>query len=222
MSYSKILRTLGVCAVVGLTGCGGGGDGPPPSFTTQILSDSSYDGDIQQISATDYVVTQGMSASVQSVYSGIAADGSEFRAFLDFPLTGSGGVPGNASIDSAFLEFYVDDLQFNSSTANLPLRIELVAAFNPPTLAPSDFDRSAQPPLASVVVSPPVNEADLNTFVSVDVTALMVEAQRRGLADFQVRVMEDLGPAIESLMIIDDTTGSDRSKRAPLLTVTYF
>jgi hypothetical protein len=37
-----------------------------------------------------------------------------------------------------------------------------------------------------------------------------------------VRIMEDLGPAIPVLMIIDDSTGSDRGSRAPLLTVTYF
>jgi hypothetical protein len=34
--------------------------------------------------------------------------------------------------------------------------------------------------------------------------------------------MEDLGPAISSLMAIDDSTASDRSKFAPLLTVTYY
>ena len=56
----------------------------------------------------------------------------------------------------------------------------------------------------------------------VDVTALMVEAQRRGLVDFQVRIMEDLGPAIPVLMVIDDSTGANRPSRAPLLTVTYF
>jgi hypothetical protein len=54
------------------------------------------------------------------------------------------------------------------------------------------------------------------------VTALMVEAQRRQLSDFQVRIMEDLGPPIPVLMIIDDSIGADRASRAPLLTVTYF
>jgi hypothetical protein len=34
--------------------------------------------------------------------------------------------------------------------------------------------------------------------------------------------MEDLGPPISVLMSIDDTTGANRSSRAPLLTVTYF
>jgi hypothetical protein len=50
----------------------------------------------------------------------------------------------------------------------------------------------------------------------------MVEAQRRGLVDFQVRIMEDLGPAIPVLMTIDDSTGAQRASRAPVLTVTYF
>jgi hypothetical protein len=34
--------------------------------------------------------------------------------------------------------------------------------------------------------------------------------------------MEDLGPAIVGLMEINDTTGANRSLRAPVLTVTYF
>jgi hypothetical protein len=50
----------------------------------------------------------------------------------------------------------------------------------------------------------------------------MIEAQRLGLLDFQVRIMEDLGPASPILMEIDDTTGADRGTFAPLLTVTYF
>jgi hypothetical protein len=50
----------------------------------------------------------------------------------------------------------------------------------------------------------------------------MEEAQRRGLTDFQVRILEDLGPAIPVLMIMDDSTGANRANRAPLLTVTYF
>jgi hypothetical protein len=50
----------------------------------------------------------------------------------------------------------------------------------------------------------------------------MEEAQRQRLVDFQVRILEDLGPAIPVLMVIDDSTGPNRSSRAPLLTVTYF
>jgi len=214
------------CSVLSLSGCGGGGDGniqPPPSVTTQILSDPRFDGDIEQVSDTQFTITQGMSSSVQTVFAGI--DGSdpmnptEFRAFLDFPLSGSGGVPANASIDSASLEFYVDDLQ--PIAGKLPLRVDLVA-FQPPTLIASDYDRGAQPALASVIVTPDISSADVGKFVPIDVTALMVEAQRRGLVDFQVRIMEDLGPAIPVLMIIDDSTGSNRASRAPLLTVTYF
>jgi hypothetical protein len=202
-----------------LSGCGGGGDdNPPPTVTTQILSDPRFDGHIEQVSQGSFTVTQGMSSSVQTVFAGIIGD-TEFRAFLDFPLTGSDGVPGNAGIDSAFLEIYVDDLQ--PSTGQLPLRVDLVA-FQPPTLIPSDFDPASQPALASVIVKPDISSADLGKFVPIDVTSLLREAQRRGLADFQVRIMEDLGPAISVLMIIDDSTGSDRATRAPLLTVTYF
>jgi hypothetical protein len=134
-------------------------------------------------------------------------------------LTGSGGVPGNASIDSAFLEVYIDDLQ--PISGQLPIRVDLVA-FQPPTLIQSDFDRTQQPALASVIVSPNISSTDVGKFVPIDVTPLMLEAQRQGLVDFQVRIMEDLGPAISVLMVIDDSTGANRATRAPLLTVTYF
>jgi hypothetical protein len=161
-----------------------------------------------------------MSSTVQSVLAGIdPAGGTEFRAFLDFPLGGTGGVPANALIDSAFLEIFIDDLF--PITGKLPIRVDLVA-FQPPTLVASDFSRTEQPALASVIVTPDISSADVGTFVPIDVTSLMIEAQRRRLVDFQVRIMEDLGPAISVLMVIDNPTGSDRSSRAPLLTVTYF
>jgi len=89
-------------------------------------------------------------------------------------------------------------------------------------LLATDFDRAQQPALASLVVSPDISSSDVGTFAPIDVTPLMVEAQRRGLVDFQVRIMEDLGPAIPVLMTIDDSTGSQRASRAPVLTVTYF
>ncbi len=207
-------------ALLALCGCGGGGGGEgPPQVVAQILSDSAYDGDVELTTTGAYVVTQGMSPNVQSVLSGIdPATGSEFRTFLDFPLGGQGGVPADAFIDSAFLEFFVDDVE--PPSGSLPVRVELVA-FQPPTLLGTDFDRTAQPPLASALVQGDVTRADIGNFVSVDVTALMVRAQNLGLTDFQVRIMEDLGPGIATLVVIDDTTGPERRSQAPLLTVTY-
>jgi hypothetical protein len=219
--YFKTLGIAAACALLTLSGCGGGGgDNPPETFTTQILSDPVYDGDIEQTTPDTVQITQGMSPTVQSVLAGIdPVAGTEFRAFLDFPLTGPGGVPGDAGIESAFLEVFIDDLQ--PANAVVPVRVELVT-FQPPTLVPTDFDRTLQPPLAFTRLSPALANADVGTYVPIDVTALMVEAQRRGLPDFQVRIMEDLGPPIVGLFAIDDSTGSNRSARAPLLTVTYF
>ena len=209
------------CSLLSLAGCGGGdASNAAQTFTTQIPSDSRFDGDIEQTSPGSFTITQGMSSTVQSVFAGIDPAGStEFRAFLDFPLTGSGGVPANALIDSAFLDLYLDDLE--PTTGRLPIRVDLVA-FQPPTLIETDFDRTLQPALASVILSPDISSSDVGTFVPIDVTRLMVEAQRRGLVDFQLRIMEDLGPAIPVLMVIDTSTGASRPSRAPLLTVTYF
>ncbi len=210
-------------AAISLAGCGGGDGGvapPPPAVTTQILSDPGFDGDIAQTSPISFTVTQGMSPTVQSVFAGIdPLTLAEYRAFLDFPLTGAGGVPGNAIIDSAFLDIHIDSL--HPTIGTIPILIELVS-FQPPTLLDTDFDRTLQPPIASVVVNPPITQADVGTNVSIDVTPLMVAAQNAGLVDFQVRIMEDLGPAIPILMEIDDTTGASRNTFAPLLTVTYF
>lgn len=218
------LRILAIALTLGaltLAGCGGDDPDPPPRrFTAEILSDSRFDGDIEQVSANSYIITQGMDANVQSVFAGIdPVSGTEFRAFLDFPLSGSGGVPLNAAIESASLEIYVSSLHPISGV--LPIRVDLVA-FQPPTLLETDFDRTQQPALASVVVSPDISSTDVGKFVPINVTPLMREAQRRGLVDFQVRIMEDLGPAIPVMMVIDDTIGANRATYAPLLTVTYF
>ncbi len=221
MICARVLTTAAACAVLGLTACGGGGNDAqaPSTVVTQILSDSSLDGDIEQTSPNSFTITQGMSATVQTVLAGIdPVSLTEFRAFLNFPLTGPQGVPANAIIDSAFLEVFLDDLQ--PVNASLPILIDLIA-FQPPTLIATDFDRTVQPALASTTISPPISRSDVGTYVSIDVTSLMVQAQRSGLPDFQVRIMEDLGPAISALMTIDDTTGANRSTRAPLLTVTY-
>ena len=61
-----------VCGISALAGCGGGDHAPPaPAVTTQIFSDSSFDGDIALTASNTYAVTQGMSSSVQSVFAGI-------------------------------------------------------------------------------------------------------------------------------------------------------
>ncbi|HTD75027.1 MAG TPA: hypothetical protein VK652_15985 [Steroidobacteraceae bacterium] len=207
------------CALIGLTGCNNGDDdGPPILFTTQIQSDPGFDGDIEQTSSTSFTITQGMSPTVQSVFAGIdPVARTEFRTFLDFPLTGGGGVPGNAIIDSAFLDVYINSLQ--PSVGDIPILIDLVS-FQPPTLIDTDFDRGAQPALASVALQ--FFQTDVGTNVSIDVTPLMVAAQNMGLLDFQVRIMQDLGPGIPILLEINDTTGVDRGSFAPLLTVNYF
>jgi hypothetical protein len=209
-------------ALLGLSACGGGGGGdiaPPQQFTTQILSDPVNDGDIEQTSPGAYVVTQGMSPTVQSTFVGIDPNaGTEFRTFLDFPLSGAGGVPGDAIIDTAFLEFYVNDIEPPNGT--VPIRVDLVS-FQPPDLIGTDFDRNIQPALASALVQGDVNSADVGNFVSVDVTPLMIRAQQLGLVDFQVRILEDLGPAVLTLVEINDSTAADRHSRGPLLTVTF-
>ena len=206
-------------SLLGLCGCGGGDDSDPPQRVSYILSDAAYDGDIEQSSPGGYVVTQGMSSSVQTVFAGIdPTGGNEFRAFLDFPLASDGGVPGDATIDSTLLEFFVDDVE--PPSGSVPIRVDLVA-FQPPTLLGTDFDRDAQPALASILIPGDITRGDIGNFVTVDVTPLMIKAQQLGLVDFQVRIMEDLGPAIFTLMEVDDSTSSDRGSRAPLLTVTY-
>ena len=221
MIHLQRVALLIALACIGLSACGGGGhdQGPPVSFTTRIQSDPSFDGDIAVTSTNAFTVTQGMSATVQSLFAGIdSVTGDEYRTFLDFQLTGSNGVPGNAFIESAFLDIYVISLQ--PTVGTLPILIELVS-FQPPNLIATDYDRTAQPPLASIVVSPDFAQSDVGTNVSIDVTALMIKAQDLGLVDFQVRIMEDLGPAIPLLLEINDTTGANRDSLAPLLTVTY-
>jgi hypothetical protein len=223
VSHMQVGIAIGVvCALLCLASCGGSSSGGIPVFqpvVTYILSDPRFDGDIEQTSPTSYVVTQGMSPTVQSVLAGIdPTTRTEFRAFLNFPLGGSGGVPLNAIIDSAWLEVRVEAvIPFSGS---VPIRVELVA-FQPPTLIGSDFNRSFLPPLGAVLVAGNVTAVDIGQFVPVDVTSLMIQAQQRGLIDFQVRIMEDLGPPSFTLIEIDNPTTADRPQLAPLLIVTY-
>jgi hypothetical protein len=200
-----------------LTGCGDGNSTAPPTIVTQILSDAVFDGDIAQTVTGTFTIAQG---STQSVFAGIdPVTGTEYRAFLDFPLGGVGGIPGNAVIESATLDIVIDSILLNPLHSSIPLRIDLVS-FQPPTLIETDFSRTIQPALETITVS--IIQADFGQHVSIDVTSLMMEAQRLGLSDFQVRILEDMGSVSSGLIEINDITGALRGDLAPLLQVSYF
>lgn len=211
--------------IIALAGCGSDyydycDDCAPPTPYAMILSDPAFDGDITRDPATgSYVIAQG---KTESVFVGIdPATGAESRAFLDFPLRGSAGVPADAVIESATIDVGIINIIPQPFVGTIQIRIDLVS-FQPPTLAGTDFDPAGQPALATATITPPISQADFNSHVAADVTALLREAQRRGLADFQVRIVRDSGPVSPGLIEINDPTGADRMGLAPLLHVTYF
>lgn len=209
--FAVVLMSL----MLATSGCGGGSSGSSPSTVTQILSIPAFDGDIRFDPPDLFTVVQG---NTPSVFAGIdPVTGSEFRAFLDFPLTGAGGVPGSAVINSATLDIFINSISIQAAASAIPIRIELVS-FPPQTLLASDYDRTIQPSLAYTTIIPSISRTDVLHHVTVDVTQLMVEAQRRGLANFQIRILENDGFVFPGLIEIDDTT----SIRAPLLTISYF
>lgn len=208
-----LLAALMLFTVSAFTGCGHDHDQAVIVPTeTGILSDPVFDGDIEQNPPGTFTITQG---NAQTLLAGVEpATLSEVRAFLDFPLT---GVPFNAAIVSADLDLVIDSIRLQGD--RVPIRIDLVA-FEPPTLVASDYDRNAQPPLASISFD--VFTSDVGRHLIINVTALMQEAQRRGLNDFQVRIFESLGAASPGIIEINDTTGAGRADTAPLLTVQHF
>jgi hypothetical protein len=206
-----------------LAGCGDGySSSTPPPFVTQILSDPVFDGDIALDLTGTFTITQGMTPSVQSVFAGIdPVTFTEYRAFLDFPLSGAGGVPLNAVIVSATLDIFINNIIPYPLSGTIPIRIDLVH-FQPPFLVETDFDTSLQPFLATKTINPPISQDDFGKHILIDVTEFMVEVQRLQLPDFQVRIMEDLGPVSPGLIEINDTTGPNAGALAPLLQVSYY
>lgn len=213
------LSTISLIISLGLLGCGHDHI-VPPRIVTQILSDPSYDGDIARDPNTSaFTITQG---NTQSVFAGIdPATGTEYRAFLDFPLTGAGGFPCNSGILSATLDLFINSILPQPLNVTIPIRIDLVA-FQPPTLLESDYDRSLQPALATTTIIPEISQGDFGQHVYVDVTSLMNAAQHICLENFQIRILEDIGIVSPGLIEINDTTGPYRAYFAPLLQVEYY
>lgn len=218
--FKKVLTAAALAALLGLVLSSCGSSSTRQTVITQILSDPVFDGDIAQNPVNGaFTIAQN---NTQSVFAGIhPVTAVEYRAFLDFPLGGANGVPLDAFIVSATLDIVISSILPNPLSGTIPIRIDLVT-FQPPTLVNSDYSRILQPALATTTIEPPIVQSDFGRHVLVDVTALMIEAQRLGLPDFQVRIMEDLGIVTPGRIEINDTTGPSRRVLAPLLEVEYF
>jgi hypothetical protein len=198
-----------------LAGCHGGGGGgvdARPVYGANIFSDQPSDGDI----AFDpvrlvYTITNGP----PTLFFGIDDQNQnlpEYRAFLDFPLNGSTGnaiVPANARIVSATLEVFVNEASF---APKIPTLVDLVS-YPLSGLRVEDF---ASPPLKTQKVN--FFAVDQGTTVAIDVTSLMIEAQRLGLPDLQLRLLLDLA-VDQGFVGLDDRPNV--ALTAPLLKVDY-
>jgi hypothetical protein len=212
------MRKIGILGLVGvlalaLAGCGGGSSGPTTVFI-QTLSAQGADGDIgftpPPPPGGSFLISQAN--FTQNVLFGIDSFGTEYRAFLDFPLDGSNGggvVPLGAIILSADIEVFVNSISLSST---VPTLLDLVP-FPVTGLTPADFN---SPPLLSRT---PFNlfQSDVNNFVRIDVTSLMVEAQRQGLPNLQLRFLLDFVRGAAGLVNLDDGPANT----APLLTVQF-
>jgi hypothetical protein len=217
--FMRRLLSLGVAVILALAlaGCG---DDDDHVFVAQILSDQQADGDIafDPVLQT-FIITNGP----DTLFFGIDQsnpNNPEFRAFLDFPLDGSAGgdvVPADARIRSATIELFINEVSF---AAVVPTLIDLVV-FPITGLRQIEFDSDPLtfPDGRFASLSLDFLSVDQGKYVLIPVTSLMVEAQRRGLPDFQVRFLLDFVPGANGLVGIEDLP--QVTVTAPLLTVEY-
>ena len=202
---------LGLMVVLALftASCGGGSDSS--TVVIQSLSDQPVDGDIGFTAPGSFTISQANVTN--TVQYGLDTGGTEYRAFLDFPLdgsTGGGVVPANAVIISADIEVFVNII--TGTASSVPTLLDLVP-FPVTGLTTGDFNSS---PLLTRP-SFDIFRSDIGNFVRIDVTSLMAEAQNQGLNNLQVRFLLDFILGAGGLVELDDST----SARAPLLTVEY-
>ncbi len=211
-----VLYAILVLAVVALNGCRSDNhhhDDPLPTYHTKIISDAYADGDIGLALDDTYTVSSAIDTG--SVLAGVdPVTGEEFRGFLDFPLGGVDGIPPDAVIESATLEVYIIRMNDSLPGETFPFLIDLVD-FQPPYPIESDFSRAIQIPLLTIPVD--FYPSDVGSFVVIDVTDLVDEAQYQGLPDLQLRFLLDFS-ANSGLIEIDDAD----TATAPLLKVTYY
>ena len=191
---------------------GGDGSNPQPVIAAHIFSHQQSDGDIvfdpflQSFTITNGAETLLFGKDI------LDTNLPEYRAFLDFPLDGSTGgdvIPANAEIVSATLEVFINEVSFAS---DVPALLDLVS-YPIVGLRVEDFDSL---PLSSQSLD--FFASDLGTFVSIDITSLMQEAQRLGLTDLQLRFVLDFVTNVGFVGIEDLPSVSTT---APLLIVNY-
>jgi hypothetical protein len=215
----KRLFYLGMTVILALSlsGCGKGYS--DDIFIAQILSDQLVDGDIAfDPVQNSYTITN----SPNTLYFGIDETDinlPEFRAFLDFPLDGSTNddiVPAYAMILSATMEVFINEVSF---AGTIPTLIDLVT-FPISGLTPADFNSAPLqfPDGADASLLIDFFSSDVGTYVRIDVTPLVRENQRRGLANFQVRLLLDFA-ANRGFVGIEDRPNI--AVTAPMLTLRY-
>ncbi|QWV93006.1 hypothetical protein KP004_17830 [Geomonas oryzisoli] len=205
----RILWLVLAAVLVALAGCGGGED--RPLFREVIPSDVALDGEIVDVGGVLNPPT--FADTVTGIYAGVDPDtGDIYRSFLHFPLT---TIPGDALISSATLSFVVKSVDPLTPLDTIPISVELVS-FGPP-LEAAYFDL---PPIVVTSITPPISINDATHRIDIPVTSLMVEAQRQGLANFQVRLRQenDYTTTVPGLMQIDEASVANE----PRLTVFYF
>jgi hypothetical protein len=219
-----ILGLVGVLALV-LAGCGGGST----QVNTQIIdSNRSVDADITRDLVSGTVGAPFLASSTGNVLAGITVDPggtsvADTRGFLNFPL---GTIPLNASISFASVTVFLNQVTLRSPLLPSPFFIDLINTVTfPPPVQSSDYSA----PFAATRMPPSPRLDFVNTdqgrFVEIEVTSLMLEAQRLGLPSFEVRLGFDNGAFLadpnttRGLIEIDDRASVPLQR--PFLTVDY-
>lgn len=204
----RVLWLVLAAVLAALAGCGGGDD--LPLYKEVIPSDVSFDGEIVDVGG---VRTTTFADTVTGIYAGVDPDnGDVYRSFLHFPL---GAIPLDAVISSATLSLVVKSVDPLTPSDTIPISVELVS-FGPP-LEAAYFNL---PPLVATSITPPISINDATHRIDIPVTALMVEAQRQGLDNFQVRLRQtnDFTTNVPGLMQIDESA----VQTEPRLIVYYY
>jgi hypothetical protein len=220
-----VFGAIAVLSILTLIGCGGGDHHDvvvvtPPLTVVNILSDPTLDGDITldgslgppTVAANTGNVLAGVDVSPVPIF--------ETRGFLIFPLS---SIPVNASIWFASITVFVNNVSFvGNSSAPIPFLLDSIdTILFPPPLRSTDFDAPFR-----TTKSLSFFGGDAGTFVEIDVTSLLADAQAQGFLDFEVRFLFDQlryqnDPATTRGFIeIDDRTTN--TSQAPLLYVEYF